>query len=83
MENAFVRRDAPSDPMPVEGIEPTLPYQGKRILNPPRLPVPPHRRGVRGDCIRGLKLGQIREFPASYRRFEGGRSGGRGVHQSP
>ena len=27
--------------VPEEGLEPTLP-RGKRILNPPRLPIPPH-----------------------------------------
>ena len=29
--------------MPVEGLEPTLDLRSKRILNPPRLPIPPHR----------------------------------------
>jgi integrase len=30
--------------MPAEGLEPTLPLEGKRILNPSRLPIPPRRR---------------------------------------
>ena len=29
--------------VPVEGVEPTRPLKGQWILNPSRLPVPPHR----------------------------------------
>lgn len=48
------------DPVPKEGLEPTLPCE-KRILNPPRLPIPPLRLGG------GVYSRSRFDFPASHR----------------
>ena len=37
-------RKAPGPLIPEEGLEPSIPFE-KRILNPPRMPIPPLRLG--------------------------------------